>query len=849
MFGRGKRNDEDFAREVQSHLELEADRLAAEGLSPEAARLQARRRFGNAGHAREAFYYSRRSLFFDHLKQDLRTALRGIRRYPIACTIAVLSLGGGIGATTITLLMRNALFMVPPPLYQDPASLYDVRSPTPDNQRRLVPAGLFRAWLDDDGIRDAVAAATAGRPGDVRAGDLIDVAAVRAATPNLFATLGVRPALGTSLEQWPAGGDPPAVLSAGAWSRLFGMRQDVIGSSILIDGMPHTIIAVMPARFWFAQMDGPIWTRANANALAADTPLDVVVRRPSALSEAALVNRLRAGVDAYTGRLPSDQRQVRVTAQPIRGTPIGNNVGAFVIVLLTSAVVLTLLIACTNVAVLMMAQWTSREHEIAIRASLGGARGRIVRTLLTESTMIAIAGGALGLALTFALRGLATRNLPTAALHDLSIDPSIVLQSGLITLAAGLLTGVAPAFYETRRLHVNPLNAIRGSDRVRQRWRHALVVFEMATTVALLVTTGAMLSSYEKSVNSSPGFDTHAILSARVDDPKGVAPNAILDRLRSIRGVASVEVTTTVPFIAMGPQQRVTADAATTAPVAARGGAIGPNYFTTLGVRMRAGRTFTEADAIGAEPVAIVNDVLANQFWATTNASSHGAALGKQVWIEGRPHLVVGVVTGYSMTAIQPPRPLVFTPFAQLQPPPTRVQFMIRTASDAGPLAQTVRREILAMGGELTVAGVTTVDQIIQVIGQEIFVGTFPLFPLIATGLLLTAAGIYGVLAFAVTRRATELAVRIAIGATRRDVVRLVAAHSLRMLAVGSGIGIALTYALTRIAQGRGGVFDSPGWQAFVVPVVVIVVISAVATFVPMRRALQINPSSLLRTT
>ncbi len=153
------------------------------------------------------------------------------------------------------------------------------------------------------------------------------------------------------------------------------------------------------------------------------------------------------------------------------------------------------------------------------------------------------------------------------------------------------------------------------------------------------------------------------------------------------------------------------------------------------------------------------------------------------------------------------------------------------------------------MGGSLTVAGVTTVDQIIQIIGQEIFVGTFPLFPLIATGMLLTAAGIYGVLAFAVSRRATELAVRMAIGATRADLVRLVAAHSLRMLGVGSAIGIALTFALTRVAQGRGGVFDSPGWQAFVVPFLMILVIATIATLIPMRRALRINPSSLLRTT
>ena len=201
------------------------------------------------------------------------------------------------------------------------------------------------------------------------------------------------------------------------------------------------------------------------------------------------------------------------------------------------------------------------------------------------------------------------------------------------------------------------------------------------------------------------------------------------------------------------------------------------------------------------------------------------------------------------MTAIQPPRPAAFTPFAQLQQPPSRAEFMIRAAGDAGALTQTVRREITAMGGRGTVSGVTTVEQIKTIIGQEILVGTFPLFPLIATGLLLTAAGIYGVLAFAVSRRATELAVRIAVGATGRDLLRLVAAHSLRMLGVGSAIGIALTFALTRVAQGRGGVFDSPGWQAFVVPMILILVIGTIATLIPMRRALKINPTVLLRTT
>ena len=247
------------------------------------------------------------------------------------------------------------------------------------------------------------------------------------------------------------------------------------------------------------------------------------------------------------------------------------------------------------------------------------------------------------------------------------------------------MTGVAPAVYETKRLHVNPLNAIRGSDRVRQRWRHALVVFEIATTVALLVSTGAMLASYSKSLNDSPGFDTRPIFSAFVDDPEGVKPRPVLERLRSLPGVASAEVATTVPFLRIGSSRPVSIDPATAAPIQVRGGAIGPSYFSVLGVTMRAGRAFTDADTNASEAVAIVNDVLAEQLWPGAHAAPQ-SGLGRQVWLEGKPVTVVGVVTGYSMTAIQPPRPALFTPFAQLPSPPESAPFMIRAAGDAAPI-------------------------------------------------------------------------------------------------------------------------------------------------------------------
>src|SRR5688572_923848 len=204
-----RQTDEDFAREVESHVQLEADRLVEEGMAPEAARLEARKRFGSAALARERFYYSHRSLWFDQLKQDVRTAVRGIRRYPAACAIAVMSLGGGIGATTITLLLRNAIFVAPPPLYHDPEALSYVRTPTPQFPRAYVPADLFKLLLDDASFGGAVAAVSASRQQNVRVGEQVVSRPIRAVTPNLFTTLGVKPILGRTFDEWDGAADPP----------------------------------------------------------------------------------------------------------------------------------------------------------------------------------------------------------------------------------------------------------------------------------------------------------------------------------------------------------------------------------------------------------------------------------------------------------------------------------------------------------------------------------------------------------------------------------------------------------------------------------------------------------------
>lgn len=846
------RPDDDFADEIRAHLQIETDRLVEDGMEPHAAGLAAERRFGNVARVREHFYESRRWMWLDHVKQDIRGAVRSVARYPAAFAIAVISLGAGIGAATSTLVVRDAVFLAPPPLYAEPETLSSIGVSTPHRARGRVPAGLYRQWLQDGRLADGLAASHSAAFRDVRVEERVDSAGVRAVTAELFSRLGVAPALGLAFDEWPVGSQAPAILSHAAWHRLLGSRTDVVGLPIWIDGQPHTIIGVMPERFWFAAMDGPVWTRLDVATLGADAQLDVVLRHPSGFTQAALAEYLRSGTHDYAANQPIGSRDLRARVDPMGGTPMGQQVGPMVIVLLSSAVLLTLLIACTNVAVLMMAEWTTREHEIAVRASLGGARARIVRSLLTESMLIAVAGGLLGVLLTLALREVLVRNSSFAQFFDFSIDPLVWAQCALTTIGAGLLTGIAPALYETRRLHVNPLQAIRGCDRVRQRWRHALVIFEIATTVALLVVTAAMLGSYRRTVNAEPGFDTHPLLNLRVEHSPTVPIERILERVRGTPGVIDAEAATVVPYFAAGPQQAVSDDIGPGTLLHAERVVAGPRYFATLGVALKAGRAFNDRDVAGAPPVAVVNDVVAAALWPGTDP------VGRVAWIEGAPYQIVGVVAGYAHNALRQPRPTVVLPLAQMPNVPARLQILARThlslAADTdwqgtpSPLVHTLRRDINALGSG-TVVSVTTMDQIIAVIGQEILVGTLPLAPLILTALLLTAAGIYGVMAFAITRRATELAVRVAVGATRADVLRLVMRHSVRLLGIGMTLGVGATFALTRVAQGRGGMFDSPGWQTFVIPVLLIIVIGVLATLIPMRRAIQIDPARLLRTT
>lgn len=780
----------------------------------------------------------------DHLWQDVRLGARSLLRYPVACAVAVISLAGGIGATTATLTIRDVVFRRPPPLYRSPGELSRVQVGSPDRPIRgtgsPVPGPLYAIWRTS-GVDIAAAAPEQVR--EVRVGDRRETTRVRRVTRSLFAVLGVDAAIGRTLSNIDA--PSPVVLSQRVWQTLFDGRPDVVGATLYVGDTPHTIVGVMPPRFWFSSMDFPIWTPLDDAAARVETGLEVVIRRAHGETHAQLSERLQRGLAEYTSGLPAIERQQHIKVSGLEGTPAGNSMSIALPWLLSSAVLLTLLIACANVAILVIAQWTAREHEIAIRASLGASRRRIVRQLVTESMLLATAGGLLGIATTLALRGLIVRNGGrTTALFDLSLDPRILFEAIAITLLAGLLAGIGPALLETRRLHTNPMRAMASSDRVRQRWRHALVLLEVAVTVALLVVTGGMIDTYRRQYSSDVGYSSHPLVLLRVENDKGVPVGRVRDALTRIEGVASVAPSTSMPFLP-GPMRRVKTDRNGARTERVEEATIAPVFFDTLGVPIRAGRAFTSQDSPASRTV-ILNESLAAKLFPGRDA------VGQSIWLDDTRYDVVGVVAAYKNTALDSPErdAKMFLPMAQ-EAAAQRMSFLIRASGNPAAVERTIRREVPAMAAGNVVSSSITLDAIIDVGGQEILVGTAPLAPLIATGLLLSAAGVYGVLAFAIARRTKELALRIAIGASRRQIVALVASHSVRLVSGGTICGVAATFALSRIvrAAGGGGSFLDPAWTSFVVPAAILIAIGAIATWIPSRRAIAIDPAVLFRTT
>ena len=807
----------------------------------------------------------------DQLRGDIRYALRGARKSPGFAAIAVGTLALGIGVNTAVFSVIDVLLLRKPP-YAAPDRLVTLHQKFPksgDISLGTSPAEFLdyrdrnRAFSALAGYEDAVYDLTGGEePLRVQAQHV---------TYNLFATLGVAPMAGrtfTAAEDRPGGGRV-AVVSYESWQRHFGGNRNALGRSVRLNEQPYTVIGIMPAGFAFpftpASVGEPpaLWvpmalTPQRIADRAAEFPVHVVARlRPGTSPAQAGRDATRVAddfqrehSDIYTGNL-----RLEVTLAPL-GAPEASRVRP-VLIALGGAVVFVLLIACANLTNLLMARAAARKRELAVRCALGASPGRIAAQFLAEAGLLAACGALLGWGLAQLLIGWAAALWPTflAGMPHGGIDPAVLAFTTGISILATLLCAVAPIVH-SRALAIGEMlkqAGRRGISDAGGRLRSALVVFEAASAVALLIGAGLMVHSLLAILRVPLGFSPGGVLIARTTfnrnrygsgDVRREAERRIVERIAALPGVASVGVTTHVPladerqigFILEGEDYH--------SARWANNALVSGEYFAAMGIPILRGRTFDRRDTPQGPLSAIVNDSMARRFWP------NGDALGKRIRWGGRALTVVGIAGDVHIKALDAAvTPTIYTSVYQVESgPATSGVFVVRARGvGAASLASAVRAAIWSVDRGVPVYDMRTMDQIVaRSLAARRFAATV-LSAFAAVALLLAVIGLYGVLSYAVTQRTAEMGLRMALGATPREVLALVLGSGLRLTGLGLALGAVLGAAGARSLSNL--LFDvrTLDLPTFGAAAAILMAVAFLASYLPARRAGRVNPIVALR--
>jgi putative ABC transport system permease protein len=800
----------------------------------------------------------------DTLRQDMIAAVRGLARTPAFTAAAVLTLALGIGATAAIFTVVNAVLLAPLP-YAEPerlVQLWEMSTRTPGDRNPLsVPN--YRDWVARNrSLSGSVAYAFnlftvsgEGLPEQIQGAQLLG---------DLTGVLGVRPLLGRGIGLQ----DERArtvVVSEGLWRRRYGADAGILGRTIRMNGEPYTVVGVMPASFRFPRDGVELWT----GYLTILTRPEWSEQRGRRFQRA--IARLRPGttVASATGDLDGIARQL-ATEFPAENPGAGALAVALheqivgdvrpALLVLMGAVGCVLLIAAANVAHLLLARTTARERELSLRAALGAGRSRVVQQLLTESLVLAALGGVAGVLLAHAsvalLRGLAPDAIPRV--EDVRVDRWVLAFSAAAVVLTGTLVGLAPAARGARReLASSMREGGRGSGAGRRR--HAtqagLVAAEVAAAIVLLIGAGLFLRSFQRLSAVDTGVEAESVVAMLVAAsptkyPEPARQRAIFERITervvSIPGVQAVGLCDCRPPSYGRSAGSVRVEGGTTDPRETPNAYMlraGANFFGALRIPVSAGRTFTPTDREGSPLVVVVSRTFARRYLAREPA----AAVGRRLSF-GADDLrtVVGVVGDVRYSGLaEPADPVVYFPFDQ--DPFLGMEMFVRTAGDPMQVVPAVRRAVLEVDPELPISRVAAVHaDVAQSIAGERF-NTMMLALFGAIAFALAVVGIYGVVAYGVTQRRHEMGVRIALGAQRHDVVRLVVGRALRPVGAGVAIGLVAAVAVTRVAQGLlyGTSPHDPATYAAVA--VVLLGVGAAAAYAPSRRAARADPVSALR--
>lgn len=843
--------------EVRLHLELRAKALRAAGMEAREAGQAARRQFGNAAAVAERSGDVRTLVWLETLVQDVRYALRQLRRAPGYTAAAGGTLALGIGATTAMFTLVNAVLLRPLP-YREPSRLLAVWQSIPQEPRvNFSPAELALTRADDAAI-DAWAAWAGNGFTVTGRGDAFTLRA-QMVTPNLFAVLGAEARLG---RVFGPGEDRSVVLADRLWRERFGADPGLIGQTLVLNGEPYTVAGVMPPEFHVFSADYDAWVPAllHTGVFARHRQahfLRVIARkRPGASDEivrhslAALSRSMRENGDTADRRLHFSTVQEFATAsarQPL--------------VLLMAAVVFVLLIACVNVANLALARASVRRREMAIRAALGASRGRAARQLLVESMVLAALGAAAGAAVFLPLLE-ALSGIP--ALKDFAApaaDGRVAAFAALVAVAAGLAIGCAPVAAGWRdRSHADVKDGGRtGTSSRARRFRSALVGAEVALAIVVLISAGLLLRSFVALGRVDPGFDAAKVLKAEVALPEARYTGAeqvlafhreLLPRLRAIPAVEFAGTTTALPFSGQGWGNSVEAEGRVVpagAEEVVQAECVSAGYLPALGVRLVAGRGFEERDSRTALPVAIVNTTMARRFWP------EGNAVGKRVRLDGPWRVVVGVVNDVRRSQLSDPAgPQIYVPYDQLDSGLLTffgrgLYITLRTAVPPSSVAGTLRSEIRELDPALAVNRVMPMAALVEesMAASRLRTALIGLFALCA--LALACVGVYGVMSYTVAQRRQEIGLRMALGATGGAIRRDVLGRALAVAGAGTVAGCALAVVTSRmLREFLYGVAPTDVFT-FVAAPAGLLGLALLASYVPARRASRVDPVAALR--
>jgi putative ABC transport system permease protein len=856
--------DAELDEDIRLHLQLAADENVRRGMPADEAMAAAKREFGNVERMKEDYRHERGLPLLEVIGRDVRLSLRSLGRTPLFALVAILTVGIGIGANTaIFSVVHGILTKRLPYADADRLSLLMLNRPQQNLERMPLSLADYLDWRERNTVYDKVAA-YGNELFNITGGGDVEQVTGAVATSGFFDVLGVPAAAGRTFlpgEDQP-GAAPGVVISHSLWQRRFHGAADTVGRSIVLNGTAYTVLGILPADFEFGVNGAEVWCPLKLTPPQRRGPYFLWVvahRRDSVTAEqAAAQNRAISGQleTAY----PKDNHGVHFVAAPLQEYMVGSLQKPLYV--LQGAVLFVLLIASANVGHLILARATARERESAVRVALGATRSRLMSQWLTESMVLALIGGSIGVALaawgTTVLKEIAPSNIPR--LQSVALDRTVLLYTAVCSLVSAAVFGCLPVV----RTSVNHLGDSlkaggRGLQVIRPRLRSAVIIAEVALSLMLLVGAGLLLKSFLRLQSVDPGFTPSNVLSALISvDPSRYSTNEqllvfyheLLERVRRIPGVVDAGLGNSLPpnvleltdSFSIEGRPWPTEQSAPIGPVLF----VTPEYFSTLSIPVTRGRNFSVDDRLNSVQVTIISETMAERYFPGQDP------IGKRIKVGGpeRPEApwmeIIGIVgdAKYSglETAFEPTRYQAIS-----QVPWLGVYLVVKTAGEPSGIVAELRRNLAQIDPEVPLARLATMNDAMQGAVTQPRFRTQLLSVFSAIGLLLAAGGIYGVMSYSVSKRTQEIGLRMSLGARNRDVLWMVIGEGLALGCAGIVLGVIGSLALTRVLRTLLFEVTPTDPITFIMVSAFLLCVMLAACYLPARRAARVDPMSALK--